>query len=111
MNIDKINYILSLFANNEYFVHLLNPTIVVEQVYTYNIINGDPLNELVALRWNEDNLEFGIQFTEAGFDSARLNNGNLIIEDSEGNDVEIQFLKKVQVPVTSFPNPSAAPQQ
>jgi hypothetical protein len=54
---------------------------------------GESDNEVLYLGWfDEDGEEYSIKFSEGGLDGAIINdNGNLVMEDTEGDSIEIEF--------------------
>ena len=52
----------------------------------------NPHNEVVYLGWEgERGEEYRIIFNEEGLSNASIKDGNLVIEDTEGDDIEISF--------------------
>ena len=54
---------------------------------------GESDNEVLYLGWvDEDGDEYRIKFNEGGLNGAIINdNGNLVMEDTEGDSIEIEF--------------------
>ena len=54
---------------------------------------GESDNEVLYLGWfDEDGDEYNTKFSEGGLDGAIINdNGNLVMEDTEGDSIEIEF--------------------
>ena len=94
MNKNKIRTILNLFRNyqvwinKDYFFYIDNVNVNLAEV------EFEPNNEVVYLFWEgSDGEEYRIKFDEAGLSNARVKDGNLIIEDTEGDEIEITFNK------------------
>jgi len=48
----------------------------------------------VYLSWEgSDGEEYRIKFDESGLSNARVKDGNLIVEDTEGDEIELTFNK------------------
>lgn len=94
MNKNKIRTILNLFRNyqvclhKDYFFYIDNVNVNLAEV------EFEPNNEVVYLSWEgSDGEEYRIKFDESGLSNARIKDGNLIIEDTEGDEIEITFNK------------------
>jgi hypothetical protein len=93
MNKDKIKIILGLFRNyqvwiNQDFFYIDNVNVNLAEV------EFEPNNEVVYLSWEgSDGEEYRIKFDESGLSNARVKDGNLIIEDTEGDEIELTFNK------------------
>ena len=91
MNKNKIRTILNLFRNyqvwinKDYFFYIDNVNVNLAEV------EFEPNNEVVYLFWEgSDGEEYRIKFDESGLSNARVKDGNLIIEDTEGDEIEIE---------------------
>ena len=84
------NKILDLF--NKYRVVVVNEDALVTIVSPSDVI-GESYNEVLYLGWvDEDGDEYSIKFNEGGLNGAIINdNGNLVMEDTEGDSIEIEF--------------------
>lgn len=91
MNTSKIANILHLFSSYRPFI--------VNASATPDIVNiadalGEPDNKVVYLGWEDDHYEFRITFDEEGLSNARVEDGNLVMEDSEeGEEITICFME------------------
>ena len=94
MNKNKIRTILNLFRNYQVSLHK-NYFFYIDNVnVSLSNTNGHPDNEVVYLKYEGDNGEkCRVKFDEAGLSNARVKDGNLIIEDTEGDEIEITFNK------------------
>ena len=110
MNTSKIANILHLFYSYRPYVvndsvtpnilHLFysyRPYVVNDSV-TPNIVNisdilDDEDNEVVYLGWGDEGLEYRIKFDEEGLSNARVEDGNLVMEDTEGDEIVIAFME------------------
>jgi hypothetical protein len=84
------NKILGLF--DKYRVVIVKEDELVTIVSPSDVI-GEFDNEVLYLGWfGEDGEEYSIKFSEGGLDGAIINdNGNLVMEDTEGDSIEIEF--------------------
>ena len=91
MNTGKINNILALF--DKYRVCLHNEDAIVTIVSKSDVV-GEFDNEVLYLGWeSEDGDEYCVKFNEDGLNGAFVKNGMLVMEDIEGDDIEIEFQK------------------
>jgi len=89
MNTGKINNILALFDN--YLVCLRNEDAIATIVSKSDVV-GESDNEVLYLGWeSEDGDEYCVKFNEGGLNGAVVKNGMLVMEDIEGDDIEIEF--------------------
>ena len=87
MNTGKINNILALFDN--YRVCIPNEDAIATIV---SKVCGESDNEVLYLSWErEDGDEYCVKFSEDGLNGAFVKNGMLVMEDIEGDDIEIEF--------------------
>jgi hypothetical protein len=89
MNTGKINNILALF--DAYRVCIPNEDAIVTIVSKSDVV-GEFDNEVLYLGWeSEDGDEYCVKFSEDGLNGAVVSNGMLVMEDIEGDDIEIEF--------------------
>ena len=89
MNTGKINNILALF--DKYRVCLRNEDSIATIVSKSDVV-GEFDNEVLYLGWeSEDGDEYCVKFNEDGLNGAFVKNGMLVMEDIEGDDIEIEF--------------------
>lgn len=89
MNTGKINNILALF--DKYRVCLRNEDAIATIVSKSDVV-GEFDNEVLYLGWeSEDGDEYCVKFNEGGLNGAFVKNGMLVMEDIEGDDIEIEF--------------------
>ena len=89
MNTGKINNILALF--DKYRVCLRNEDAIATIVSKSDVV-GEFDNEVLYLGWeSEDGDEYCVKFNESGLNGAFVKNGMLVMEDIEGDDIEIEF--------------------
>lgn len=89
MNTGKINNILALF--DEYRVCIPNEDAIATIVIKSDVV-GEFDNEVLYLGWeSEDGDEYCVKFNEDGLNGAFVKNGMLVMEDIEGDDIEIEF--------------------
>lgn len=89
MNTGKINNILALF--DKYRVCLRNEDAIATIVSKSDVV-GEFDNEVLYLGWeSEDGDEYCVKFNEDGLNGAFVKNGMLVMEDIEGDDIEIEF--------------------
>ena len=89
MNTSKINNILALF--DKYRVCLRNEDAIATIVSKSDVV-GEFDNEVLYLGWeSEDGDEYCVKFNEDGLNGAFVKNGMLVMEDIEGDDIEIEF--------------------
>lgn len=90
MNSSKIHKILNLFSA-KLIVHIINDGVNISRIAVEDV-KGDPDNEVLYIGWDgEDGEEYVAKFTEQSLNDVAIYNGNLVIVDSEGDDVEIAF--------------------
>ena len=91
MNKSKIANILHLFGS--YATYVVSDNVTPDVVNIANVRN-DAGNEVVYLGWDDsDGLEYRIKFTEEGLSEARVADGNLVMEDTEGDEITIAFME------------------
>ena len=89
MNTGKINNILALF--DKYRVYIPNEDAIATIVSKSDVV-GEFDNEVLYLGWeSEDGDEYCVKFNEDGLNGAFVKNGMLVMEDIEGDDIEIEF--------------------
>lgn len=86
MNTSKIANILHLF-------YLYRPHIDGHATDIVNISDAlnQPDNEVLYLGWEGE--EYRIKFTEWGLSNARVEDENLVMEDTEGDEITIAFME------------------
>jgi len=96
MNTGKINNILALFDN--YRVCLRSEDAInsiqnaIATIVSKSDVVGESDNEVLYLGWeSEDGDEYCVKFSEDGLNGAVVKNGMLVMEDIEGDDIEIEF--------------------
>ena len=91
MNKSKIANILHLFGS--YATYVVSDNVTPDVVNIANVRN-EAGNEVVYLGWNDnEGLEYRIKFTEEGLSEARVADGNLVMEDTEGDEITIAFME------------------
>lgn len=93
MNKDKIATILGIFRN--YQVWINQDFFYIDNVNVHLVeVEFEPNNEVVYLCWEgSDDEDYSIKFDEQGLSNARVKDGNLIILDTEGDEIELTFNK------------------
>jgi hypothetical protein len=91
MNKSKIANILHLFGS--YATYVVSDNVIPDVVNIANVRN-EAGNEVVYLGWDDsEGLEYRIKFTEEGLSEARVADGNLVMEDTEGDEITIAFME------------------
>ena len=91
MNKSKIANILHLFGS--YATYVVSDNVTPDVVNIANVRN-EAGNEVVYLGWDDsEGLEYRIKFTEEGLSEARVVDGNLVMEDTEGDEITIAFME------------------
>lgn len=91
MNTSKIANILHLFGS--YQPYVVNDHVTPDVVNIANVRN-EAGNEVVYLGWDDsEGLEYRIKFDEEGLSEAHVIDGNLVMEDTEGEEVTIAFME------------------
>jgi hypothetical protein len=85
MNTGKINNILALF--DKYRVCIRNEDAIATIVSKSDVV-GEFDNEVLYVEYGD---EYSIKFSEDGLNGAFVKNGMLVMEDIEGDDIEIEF--------------------
>jgi hypothetical protein len=93
MNTKKITDLLRLF-DGHLIVEIVNNRTDVDTISRYTVV-GNPQNEVLYLGWEIDDLEYNVKFTEHGLSDARFSGGSLLIEDLDGDEIEIKFYERV----------------
>ncbi len=94
MSATKIKRILSLFENDERVVHIIGHN-TVDVINTSDIL-GKNDNEVLYLGYSDGDEDYSFKFTEQGIADAKIVNGNLVMDDHEGDEVAIGFLEYVK---------------
>ena len=109
MNKNKIDKILGLFDKYRAVIVKVNGVEKDELVTiaSPSDVIGESDNEVLYLGWfDEDGDEYKItKFSEGGLDGAIINdNGNLVVQDTEGDSIEIQFqeIRKVSLVIQNI---------
>jgi len=109
MNKNKIDKILGLFDKYRVVIVKINGVEKDELVTiaSPSDVIGESDNEVLYLGWfDEDGDEYKItKFSEGGLDGAIINdNGNLVVQDTEGDSIEIQFqeIRKVSLVIQNI---------
>lgn len=90
MNKSKIANILHLFGS--YATYVVSDNVTPDVVNIANVRN-EAGNEVVYLGWNDREMKYRIKFTEEGLSEARVADGNLVMEDTEGDEITIAFME------------------
>jgi len=91
MNTSKIANILHLFYS--YRPYVVNDSVTPDIVNIADALD-EPDNEVVYLGWEDgEGLEYRIKFTEDGLSNAVVKDGNLVMTDNEGDEIEIAFIR------------------
>lgn len=91
MNKSKIANILHLFYS--YRPYVVNNSVTPDIVNISDALD-DEGNEVVYLGWDDsEGLEYRIKFDEEGLSNARVVDGNLVMEDTEGDEITIVFME------------------
>lgn len=91
MNTSKIANILHLFYS--YRPYVVNDSVTPNIVNISDILDDED-NEVVYLGWDGDRgEEYRIKFDERGLSNARVEDGNLVMEDTEGDEITIVFME------------------
>lgn len=89
MNKSKIANILHLFYS--YRPYVVNDRVTPDIVNIADALD-DPDNEVVYLGWADaEDQYYRIKFTERGLSNARVSDGNLVMENNEGDEITIEF--------------------
>ena len=109
MNKNKIDKILGLFDKYRVVIVKVNGVEKDELVTiaSPSDVIGESDNEVLYLGWFDENGdEYKItKFSEGGLDGAIINdNGNLVVQDTEGDSIEIQFqeIRKVSLVIQNI---------
>lgn len=109
MNKNKIDKILGLFDKYRAIIVKVNGVEKDELVTiaSPSDVIGESDNEVLYLGWFDENGdEYKItKFSEGGLDGAIINdNGNLVVQDTEGDSIEIQFqeIRKVSLVIQNI---------
>jgi hypothetical protein len=109
MNKNKIDKILGLFDKYRVVIVKINGVEKDELVTiaSPSDVIGESDNEVLYLGWFDENGdEYKItKFSEGGLDGAIINdNGNLVVQDTEGDSIEIQFqeIRKVSLVIQNI---------
>ena len=109
MNKNKIDKILGLFDKYRAVIVKVNGVEKDELVTiaSPSDVIGESDNEVLYLGWFDENGdEYKItKFSEGGLDGAIINdNGNLVVQDTEGDSIEIQFqeIRKVSLVIQNI---------
>lgn len=109
MNKNKIDKILGLFDKYRVVIVKINGVEKDELVTiaSPSDVIGESDNEVLYLGWfDEDGDEYKItKFSEGGLDGPIINdNGNLVVQDTEGDSIEIQFqeIRKVSLVIQNI---------
>lgn len=89
MNTNKIKNIIKLLNNFDRVV-LVKEDVLVTIVTTSEVL-GESYNEVLYLGWEVDGNEYCVKFDEGGLNSADIDNGELVMEDIEGDIIRIEF--------------------
>lgn len=91
MNKSKIANILHLFYS--YRPYVVNDSVTPDIVNISDALDDED-NEVVYLGWDDsEGWEYRIKFDERGLSNARVEDGNLVMEDTEGDEVTIVFME------------------
>ncbi len=105
MNKNKIDKILGLFE--KYQVVLVYAGLVTQINYFQITDHSD--NEVLYLGWKDEHGiggdEYNVKFTEGALDDAIINdNGNLVMQDTDGDSIQIQFqeIRKISLVIQNI---------
>lgn len=91
MNKSKIANILHLFYS--YRPYVVNDSVTPDIVNISDALD-DEGNEVVYLGWDDrKGWEYRIKFDEEGLSNARVVDGNLVMEDTDGDEIVIAFME------------------
>lgn len=94
----KVKNILDLI-NNGNEVYIVNEDAYADIISESSITN-EADNEVLYLGWENYGNDYRIKFTEFGLNNAIIEDGDLIIEDNEGEVIRLMLYKRIKVNVT-----------
>jgi len=90
VNTSKIANILHLF-NSHHPIDVYDRGVLIVKIYDSI---SEPDNEVVCLTRNGKHGEdYRVKFTKQGLSNARVEDGNLVMEDTEGDEITIAFME------------------
>lgn len=86
--VNKVKNIVPMFSG-DYIVDIVG--VVDDVIVSVSEVTGNSDNEILYIGWESDGRLHNMKFTEGNLSKALLTGGNLVMEDSEGDEVTLHF--------------------
>lgn len=86
--VNKVKNIVPMF-NGDYTIDIVG--VMTDVIVSVSEVTGDSDNEILYIGWEDGGRLYNMKFTEGNVSKALLTGGNLVMEDSEGDEVTLHF--------------------
>ena len=86
--VNKVKNIVPMFSG-DYIVDIVG--VVDDVIVSVSEVTGNSDNEILYIGWESGGRLHNMKFTEGNLSKALLTGGNLVMEDSEGDEVTLHF--------------------
>ena len=99
INANKVRNILNLIHSGNNDVYIVNEDAYAD-IVSESAITNDGDNEVLYLGWQIHGNDYRIKFTEDGLNDAVIEDGDLVIEDTDGDSIKLMLYQRIKCNIT-----------
>jgi len=99
INANKVRNILNLIHSGNNDVYIVNEDAYAD-IVSESPITNDGDNEVLYLGWQIHGNDYRIKFTEDGLNDAVIEDGDLVIEDTDGDSIKLMLYQRIKRNIT-----------
>ena len=99
INANKVRNILNLIHSGNNDVYIVNEDAYAD-IVSESAITNDGDNEVLYLGWQIHGNDYRIKFTEDGLNDAVIEDGDLVIEDTDGDSIKLMLYQRIKRNIT-----------
>jgi hypothetical protein len=100
INANKVRNILNLIHSGNNDVYIVNEDAYAD-IVSESAITNDGDNEVLYLGWQINGNDYRIKFTEDGLNDAVIEDGDLVIEDTDGDSIKLMLYQRIKRNITA----------
>ena len=100
INANKVRNILNLIHSGNNDVYIVNEDAYAD-IVSESAITNDGDNEVLYLGWQIHGNDYRIKFTEDGLNEAVIEDGDLVIEDTDGDSIKLMLYQRIKRNITA----------
>ena len=100
INANKVRNILNLIHSGNNDVYIVNEDAYAD-IVSESAITNDGDNEVLYLGWQIHGNDYRIKFTEDGLNDAVIEDGDLVIEDTDGDSIKLMLYQRIKRNITA----------